>query len=65
MDKQSPANNIIGFQNFFGLFNHCVLIDKERIVRNCKVVIAPKQTYTYANIYKKEVLLFVILVLNY
>ena len=54
MDKQSPANNIIGFQNFFGLFNHCVLIDKERIVRNCKEVIAPKQTCTYVNIYKKR-----------
>ena len=40
MDKESPANDIISFQNFFGLFNHCALIDKERFIRNTKVGMA-------------------------
>ena len=51
MDKESPANDIISFQNFFGLFNQVDEISRERFGRNCTVVIAPKQTYTYANIY--------------
>ena len=40
----------VTFQYFFGVSNKFILIEPERIGRNCAVVIATKQTYAYANV---------------